>query len=382
MKMAKCVQAFVRGSPERFSEWFDTAANRNVPVGPQIWICGDCHVGNIGPLGDASQHVSVEVRDVDQTVIGNPSHDVLRLALSLAMAARESDLPGVTTARIVEQLISGYVAAVSRGHRDDGTAARKPESIQFGFKRALRRTWKDLFEERLEDTSPTIPRGVHFWPLLQEEKSAIETLFATEDVRKLVALPPECAEVARVRVVDAAFWRKGCSSLGRLRMAVLVRIDPPPKGKEKLSLIDIKEAAKPCAPRYELAQMPRSNAERVVRGATSITPPLGARMLAARLLDHSVVLREVLPQDLKFDFGRLSQDEARKIAHYLGFIVGRAHARQMGDSEREAWCRELGRHPKSIDVPSWLWTSVVELAALHEAAYLEHCRRYALESRG
>ena len=32
---------------------------------------------------------------------------------------------------------------------------------------------------------------------------------------------------------------------------------------------------------------------------------------------------------------------------------------------------------KTLDVPSWLWLSVVELMATHEAAYLDHCRRYA-----
>jgi uncharacterized protein (DUF2252 family) len=31
-----------------------------------------------------------------------------------------------------------------------------------------------------------------------------------------------------------------------------------------------------------------------------------------------------------------------------------------------------------LEAPSWLWASVVELLALHEAAYLEHCRRFAL----
>jgi uncharacterized protein (DUF2252 family) len=30
----------------------------------------------------------------------------------------------------------------------------------------------------------------------------------------------------------------------------------------------------------------------------------------------------------------------------------------------------------SLDAPSWLWSSVV--VAKHEAAYLDHCRRYAL----
>jgi len=35
---------------------------------------------------------------------------------------------------------------------------------------------------------------------------------------------------------------------------------------------------------------------------------------------------------------------------------------------------------KSLDAPSWLWSSVVELMASHESAYLEHCRRYALSA--
>jgi uncharacterized protein (DUF2252 family) len=32
---------------------------------------------------------------------------------------------------------------------------------------------------------------------------------------------------------------------------------------------------------------------------------------------------------------------------------------------------------KTLDAPSWLWLSVVELMGSHEAAYLDHCRRYA-----
>ena len=41
-------------------------------------------------------------------------------------------------------------------------------------------------------------------------------------------------------MMDAAYWRKGCSSLGRLRVAVLVAIG---KGKnERHCLMDVKEA--------------------------------------------------------------------------------------------------------------------------------------------
>ncbi|WP_252719799.1 DUF2252 family protein [Acinetobacter baumannii] len=36
-----------------------------------MWICGDCHLGNLGPLADAKDKVAVQIRDLDQTVIGN-----------------------------------------------------------------------------------------------------------------------------------------------------------------------------------------------------------------------------------------------------------------------------------------------------------------------
>ena len=35
---------------------------------------------------------------------------------------------------------------------------------------------------------------------------------------------------------------------------------------------------------------------------------------------------------------------------------------------------EFARAGENLDAPSWLWTSVVQLLASHESAYLEHCR--------
>jgi uncharacterized protein (DUF2252 family) len=46
---------------------------------------------------------------------------------------------------------------------------------------------------------------------------------------------------------------------------------------------------------------------------------------------------------------------------------------------RQAWLSDLAKSQKAdLEAPGWLWASVVELLALHEAAYLEHCRRFAL----
>ena len=71
-----------------------SAANAQCQKGPPIWICGDCHVGNLGLLAAADGKIHVQIRDLDQSVIGNPNHDLIRLALSLSSAARGSDLRG------------------------------------------------------------------------------------------------------------------------------------------------------------------------------------------------------------------------------------------------------------------------------------------------
>jgi uncharacterized protein (DUF2252 family) len=378
-KMAASAHAYVRGSTARFYEWLEASNRPDLPEGPAVWICGDCHVGNLGPVASVGGKVAIQVRDFDQTVIGNPAHDLIRLALSLAMAARGSDLPGVTTARMLERMIDGYAAAFAPEAQGETTDASDdmPKTVRAVMRQAANRSWKHLADERIEGVEPVIPLGKRFWPLTRRERAAVEQLFDEETLRQLATSLRSRQDGAPVRVMDAAYWRKGCSSLGRLRVAVLVAVD---KGKaERHCLMDVKEAIAPAAPRAKSAKMPRDNAERVVTGARSLSPFLGGRMIAARLLEKSVFVRELLPQDLKLEIEQLSCDEAVEVAEFLARMVGRGHARQMDAAEREQWLAELRRNQSnSLDAPSWLWNSVVDLVAAHEAAYLQHCRRYAL----
>ena len=60
LKMARSAHAYVRGSTVKFYEWLDASAAK-IPQGPAVWICGDCHLGNLGPLADLKGRV--EVRD-------------------------------------------------------------------------------------------------------------------------------------------------------------------------------------------------------------------------------------------------------------------------------------------------------------------------------
>jgi uncharacterized protein (DUF2252 family) len=172
---------------------------------------------------------------------------------------------------------------------------------------------------------------------------------------------------------------KGCSSLGLLRYAVLLGIG---SGKKyDIALMDIKEAVAAAAPRYAGQKMPKNQAERVVEGASSLSPHLGKRMASGKLMSKSVFIRELMPQDLKVEIETLTVPDAMRAASFLAGVVGKAHARQMDGATRGSWSKELQRHrSKTLDAPSWLWSSVVSLIGSHETAYLEHCRRYATQA--
>ena len=353
-KMARSAHAYVRGNTLQFYEWLSAGSGNKLPQGPSIWICGDCHVGNLGPVANADNKVEIEIRDLDQTVIGNPAHDLIRLGLSLATAARGSDLPGVTTALMMEQMVNGYQQALHSSRVKKATKDSKNlQPVETVLRQSMKREWRHLAQERIEDVKPNIPLGERFWALSNEERKEIETLFATEFARKLITSLKHRNDDAKVRVLDAAYWMKGCSSLGRLRYAVLLGVGP--KKDREFCLVDIKEAVRAAAPAAKNSGMPRDFAERVVTGARNLSPFLGERMLAAKFLSRPVVLRELMPQDLKLEIDRLTREEAVAAASYLAGVVGKAHARQMDSATRKRWTAELNRNrSKNLDAPGWM----------------------------
>ena len=372
IKMARSMQDYVRGNTSKFYEWLDASTGK-LPEGPSIWICGDCHFGNLGPVANSKGRIETQIRDLDQTVIGNPVHDLIRLGLSLATATRDSDLPGVTTLRMLEELIAGYAQEFS----NESLKITRPECIKLVLRQAQIGKWKTLARENIGDARPIIPLGKKFWPISKKEKQAISTLHKNQDFATLATMLRSRSNKSRVEVIDSAFWVKGCSSLGNLRYAVLLGID------SEYCLIDIKEAVKAIAPRTAGCAMPRDNARRVMLGAQALSPYLGERMSAIRFMDSAACMRELLPQDLKLEINRMTRTQATLSARYLGAVVGKAHARQMDNDTRSQWHKELLRNrDQKIDAPAWLWSSVVELTAIHEASYLDHCRSYLTEIEG
>jgi uncharacterized protein (DUF2252 family) len=164
---------------------------------------------------------------------------------------------------------------------------------------------------------------------------AIKSLVASEPLTALATQLRSRESDSDATLIDAAYWRKGCSSLGLFRAAVLLDVDG--NDDHSYCLIDIKQAVKPVAPHYRNVKMPKNNAARVVEGAKKLSPFLGERMVACRVVGHDVFVRELLPQDLKLDIEQLKPHEALKVGRYLASVIGRTHARQMDLSMRRNW---------------------------------------------
>jgi uncharacterized protein (DUF2252 family) len=171
--------------------------------------------------------------------------------------------------------------------------------VQALLERSVRRHWRHLAAERLDTVEPKVPLGPKFWKLETDEAEALKALFRDRDLSDVVSVLQGGNADEPVEVVDAAHWMKGCSSLGRLRYAGMLRVGEG--ARSKLCLIDIKEATASAAPRGADETMPRDSAIRVLTGAKALSPNIGERMMATRLLGKAVVVRELMPQDLKIE---------------------------------------------------------------------------------
>ena len=144
------------------------------------------------------------------------------------------------------------------------------------MKRAVKRTSKRLLDERLGGSRKRFKLGSRFWQLAADERDAVRQLVEQEPVRRLITRLEDRDAQAPVRLVDAAFWVKGCSSLGLWRVAALVEFREPGDNKKSggssLALLDIKQAVEPSAPWAPGLNPSLAPGMRVLSGAQRLAP--------------------------------------------------------------------------------------------------------------
>ncbi len=275
-----------------------------------------------GPVASTDGKLAIQVRDLDQTVIGNPAHDMIRLGLSLAMAARGSDLPGVTTAHMLERMVDGYEAAFApeaQGETLDSEASM-PKTVRRVMRSAAGRSWKHLADERIEGVEPVIPLGKRFWPLTAQERHAAESC----SPRSAAA----AGNRAAVREDDGAGAGAGRGVLAQgLQFAGPAAAGRAARGRAGPDGAALPDGRQGGRRSRGTAQTAAPDAARQCRAGGHGRPGAsrrssGRRMVATRLLEKAVFVRELLPQDLKLELEHLTVEEAMDVAEFLAHVVG------------------------------------------------------------
>ena len=100
-----------------------------------------------------------------------------------------------------------------------------PPQVLKVLRAAGRRSRRNLFDERMGNDPRVIPIGKRFWPLTDEERACGgEARLAREDPQAPSPASPRAKDDAPIELLDAAYWVKGCSSLGLWRCAALVQV--------------------------------------------------------------------------------------------------------------------------------------------------------------
>ncbi|MCQ9180775.1 DUF2252 domain-containing protein [Streptomyces sp. IBSBF 2953] len=250
-RMAASPFAFLRGSAAVMAA--DLASQPH--TGLTVQLCGDAHLSNFGMYLSPERTLLFDLKDFDETFPGPFEWDVKRLAVSVAVAARENGHPESRVHRAALEAVAAYRDAMRRlarlgelavwYERIDGDrllplvdSARCRGRADASLTRARRRTSLQPLG-KLTEIVEGRRRIVHDPPLLEpagaSDSAALRKIFSdyrstVTDERRLL--------LDRYRFVDAARKVVGVGSVGTRCFVVLLA----GRDAEDLLLLQIKEA--------------------------------------------------------------------------------------------------------------------------------------------
>ena len=350
--------AFLRGAAPLFYEILQRSPDLLDGPSGDGWLVGDLHIENFGAYEPGPwagprepKPAKFDLNDFDEAFIGPCRVDLLRLCTSLLVGSRELGTTGSEALELARTLLSSYVDAAFRG----APPSRMPPPVERLVGRATRRTFRDLAKRYLEPDGKRLRRGPKLLPLDAETIEKVEE--ALESYRKSLD-HSEKLKRSHCDLLDCGFRVAGTGSLGTFRVVALV------SGKDNPWLFDLKEQVEPSAMDL-FPQEAMAPALRVLSGYRAAVEAPPALLGTTTLGDRSIIVRRLAEEEDKLELSLLRPQELPALAAHLGALVGRAHARGTTKAPHGRWTAGDLEH---------LIDASIELAGIHEAAYLAFCR--------
>lgn len=364
-RLGATAHGFLRGSAPLFYEIL--AQRPDLSHGPDGvgFLVGDMHLENVGAYRTDDDSVVFDLNDFDDALIGPWQLDVLRLTTSVLLASQAFEAPGHQAVEYAALAVTSHVAAAFDGAR---VAPESCEPIAQLIEQCRSRRRRDFLEDNTEvvNGKRRIKRGKRTFDVTADEARIAPTLLAGY-VRSLGEYAPQHAE--RWRVVDAAERLAGNGSLGRKRLWVLV----DDAGEQRF--IELKQATTP-APATLLGPVTLDPAERVVTGARSLLarPIFRLAPIPGRGDRPPFVGRRLRPDEDKLDLSKKQLGASfPEIVRVTAGLLGRAHRRAMTIPPSARWTEKEQEN---------LVDRAIEMASLHQGAWLAYARLSRAEPRG
>ncbi|MFO0587146.1 MAG: DUF2252 family protein [Polyangiaceae bacterium] len=364
-RLSATPHGFLRGSAPLFYEIL--AQRPDLSHGPDGvgWLVGDMHLENVGAYRTDDDSVVFDLNDFDDAFIGPWQIDVLRLVTSVLLASQAFEAPGHQAVDYAALAVTSHVAAAFDGAR---VVPESCEPIAQLIEQCRTRRRRDFLEDNTEvvNGKRRIKRGKRTFDVTEEEARTAPTLLAAY-VRALGEYAPAHAD--RWRVADAAERIAGNGSLGRKRIWVLV----DDAGEQRF--IELKQATTP-APAILLGPTLLDPAERVVSGARSMLarPIFRLAPIPGRGERLPFVGRRLRPDEDKLDLSKKQLGLSfAEIVRVTAGLLGRAHRRGMTIAPTAKWTEKEQEN---------LVDRAIEMASLHQGAWLAYSRLSRAEPRG
>ena len=275
-----------------------------LPDAPIGWLCGDLHLENFGSFRGANGLAYFDLNDFDEAVLAPGTWDILRLATSIMIWAKERRRSAVDQRAHAKVAMDAFAAALRGGRARWVERVTAEGPVRKLLRQVEGRTRKMLLSER------TVSRGQSGARRLVLDPA--HTLAATRDERERIA--KALARFGRghidpqfFRVVDVARRIAGLGSLGLPRWVVLVEGKGPPNGYR---VLDVKASRPSSAAVVSATPQPEwsSDAVRVVAVQHWLQAESPALLSTVVVGKQAYLLQALQPQKDRLRLGHLDRD--------------------------------------------------------------------------
>ncbi len=377
-RMLRSPFAFLRGSAGLMAH--DLAQLPS--TGLRVQACGDCHVMNFGLFATPERALVFDLNDFDETLPAPWEWDVQRLAVSAAVSARESGLPGhsardaaATCVRSYREHLRAYAQAspleVWYTRLDvDELVELAPTSGARAMRKKLARTARGRVAEALFPKIATSVAGqtrlVDEEPLLFHVPAADAEARVREGLLAYRGSLPDERRVLfdRYQLVDFAAKVVGIGSVGtRCHVGLFLSNDGHPL------ILQFKEASRSILEPYAGKSAHDNAGERVVVGQRLMQSSSDIFLGWAKARGRDFYVRQLRDMKLTVPIELASASQLVRHSEICGWSLARAHAKAGDAATIGGYLGKSDRFDTAIAAFALAYADQTERdhAALHKA---------------